>query len=235
MNAIDMLHDDHRHLKQLVRQLVQHPLLGATERLALVDRIADDLALHTQLEEDVFYPAFRLAAEGKEDVLFFEAVEEHRVVDQKALPDLKAAVASNPDVFNGRAKALKELLEHHLAEEERDMFPKARALMTEESLMEVGHRMAVRRAELYAAGIRGHDETAPDDVLGRMAAKAERAADQVQRVVDSISADPVRALTELTERATSTATAVARGVYEGVQKGLDGAQDERKRSGRTRN
>jgi hypothetical protein len=79
--------------------------------------------------------------------MFFEALEEHRAAGDLVLPDLLRTDVSS-DQFGGRAKVLKELVEHHADEEEKEMFPRAKALMDKAQLRELGERMATRKAEL---------------------------------------------------------------------------------------
>ena len=160
MNAIDMLEEDHRHIKQLLRQLCQTPATSAQARRGLVERVEDSLFMHTRMEEDVFFPALKKATAGHKDALAFEALEEHRVIEQKALPDLKDADLTG-DAFEGRAKVLKELVERNIQREEKDIFPIARDAMSAAQLNEVGHLLSVRRAELFSEKMApenaGHD------------------------------------------------------------------------------
>src|SRR5205085_1315083 len=103
--------------------------------------------IHTQIEEEIFYPAFKEAARSKSDKeLFFEANEEHHVVDL-VMPEIKD---TDPDAedFAAKAKVLKDLIEHHAEEEETEMFPKARKLMGRDELRELGERLEQRKAEL---------------------------------------------------------------------------------------
>jgi hypothetical protein len=81
--------------------------------------------------------------------MFFEAREEHRAVDDLVLPDL---LKTKPDSerFAGRAKVLKELVEHHADEEEKEMFPKARKAITGDLMHELAKRMVARKKELKA-------------------------------------------------------------------------------------
>lgn len=147
-SAIDLLKDDHKKVRGLLAKLekAQSP----DKRTALLDKVHDELAVHVKLEEEIFYPAFRKALDSKEgDKIFFEAREEHRTVDDMVLPDL---LKTRPDseAFAGRAKVLKELVEHHADEEEDEMFPKARKAMGIELLRDLGGRMAARKKELKA-------------------------------------------------------------------------------------
>ncbi len=77
----------------------------------------------------------------EEDVMYFEAKEEHRTVDSLVLPDLKVTDPSTPE-FAGRVKVVKELLEHHIEEEETEMFPQAKKLLGKAKLDELGAQIA---------------------------------------------------------------------------------------------
>jgi hypothetical protein len=88
-----------------------------SRREELLEEIEMELKIHTTIEEKIFYPAFREAAEKKDDrKLYYEAVEEHHVVDT-VLPELKATEVGS-EVFAAKAKVLKDLVEHHAEEEE---------------------------------------------------------------------------------------------------------------------
>jgi hypothetical protein len=115
--------------------------------------IEQELTIHTKIEEDIFYPAFREAAEKQDDrKLYYEALEEHHVVDT-VLPEIKK---SNPasDEFAAKAKVLKDLVEHHAEEEESEMFPRARKLMEREELIELGARLMEEKESLAQGGRR---------------------------------------------------------------------------------
>ena len=122
MDALELLGEDHRHLRELLRQMSTTPAQDVQAREGLVARLEHDLAVHARMEEEVFYPA--LVADGSQEhkMLQAEALEEHRLIERQALPDLAGTPAAAPE-FEGRAKALKELVEHHIGEEERDLFP----------------------------------------------------------------------------------------------------------------
>ena len=88
--------------------------------------------------------SFKLPNDAK---MYFEALEEHRAAGELVLPDLlKTEVDS--EKFSGRVKVLKELFEHHADEEEKEMFKRARALMSKKALEELGEQMAQRKVEL---------------------------------------------------------------------------------------
>ncbi|HSP32731.1 MAG TPA: hemerythrin domain-containing protein [Thermoanaerobaculia bacterium] len=143
-NAIAMLKSDHANVKRLLRELNETSDRAVKGRERLVNEIEREVKMHAQLEEEVFYPAF-LAATEKTDSkdLFYEATEEHHLVDI-VLPSLKAANPKSPE-FGAKAKVLKELLEHHMREEEGEMFVKARQLFDEEQLRQLGDLMQARK------------------------------------------------------------------------------------------
>jgi hemerythrin superfamily protein len=152
MNAIELLKADHEKVRGLFEELTNTTSRAEKTRTQLLAKLRLELDVHTLIEEEIFYPAFREAASGADDKeLIFEALEEHRAAGELVLPDLlETEVAS--ERFGGRAKVLKELVEHHADEEEKDMFPKARKLLGREQLDELGAQMAERKRELMELG-----------------------------------------------------------------------------------
>lgn len=146
-NAIQLLKEDHRKVKDLLGQLIDTTTRAEKTRRQLLDKIEQELSIHTRLEEEIFYPAFRKAGNPDYQKLYFEALEEHRAVEDLVLPDLKKTEPGS-EKFSGRAKVLKELIEHHADEEEKDMFRKANQSMSKEELAELGTRMSERKQEL---------------------------------------------------------------------------------------
>ncbi len=147
MNALKMLKADHQHVKQLLSELVETSNRAAKKREELLSEISQDLRVHAKIENDIFYPAFREAGKKSDKPIFFEAVEEHRAVENLVLPDLEKSDLSS-DEFAGRAKVLKDLIEHHSQEEENEMFPRAKELMSEEQLMALGEQMEELKTSL---------------------------------------------------------------------------------------
>lgn len=148
MNAIELLTQDHKTIKALLGELEATTARGVKKRTELLDRIDAELKVHTSIEEEIFYPAFKKAGDGKDDnETYFEAMEEHRAAGELVLPDLlKTEPAS--EQFSGRAKVLKELVEHHADEEEKEMFKRARQLFDKAELDRLGKQMAQRKNEL---------------------------------------------------------------------------------------
>jgi hemerythrin superfamily protein len=143
LDAIALLKQDHEKVKGLLESL---ELATGARRAKLLGQIEQELTVHTTIEEEIFYPAWREAARKKDDqTLYYEAVEEHNVV-KTFLPE--AASGANNEELKAKAKVLKELVEHHAEEEEKDMFPRARKTMERDELRELGERMAARKREL---------------------------------------------------------------------------------------
>jgi hemerythrin superfamily protein len=148
-NPIEALKADHKKVKGLLKELADTTTRAVKTRPELLKTIEKELAVHTKLEEEIFYPAFRKAGGSEHDKMFFEGMEEHRAVEKLVLPDLKKADPAS-EQFSGRAKVLKELVEHHADEEEKEMFPKAKKKLSAAELNELGERMEKRRVELMA-------------------------------------------------------------------------------------
>jgi hemerythrin superfamily protein len=146
-NPITMLKADHAHVRRLLRELNNTGDRAVKERERLVREIERELKTHAQIEEELFYPTFKALAEDSEKVdLFYEATEEHHLVDM-VLPALKAANPKSHE-FAAKAKVLKELVEHHAGEEEKKMFVAARQLMTDEQMQTLGELMQARKESI---------------------------------------------------------------------------------------
>lgn len=142
-DAIALLKQDHETVRGLLSSLENATGARRAKLLAQIDR---ELQIHTTIEEEIFYPAWREAARKKDDqTMYYEAVQEHRVVES-FLPG--AGTGENNEDLKAKAKVLKELVEHHADEEEKEMFPRARKVMEREELRELGARMEARRKEL---------------------------------------------------------------------------------------
>jgi len=162
MNAIQLLKEDHKKVRALLAELESTTPRGVKKRSQLLERIAKELRVHTKIEEEIFYPAFKAAGEkSDDDKMYFEALEEHRAAGDLVLPDLEKTDPGS-DRFSGRAKVLKELVEHHAGEEEKEMFPRARKLLSAAELNALGAQMAARKKELMAE---------PEGLVARTAVK----------------------------------------------------------------
>jgi len=146
MNAIDLLKADHQRVKAILTQLSESTERGIKKRTELLAKLEMEISIHTKLEEEILYPAFKEAGGKEQDVMYYEAKEEHRTVDSLVLPDLKLTDPATPE-FSGRVKVVKELLEHHIEEEETAMFPQANKLLGKAKLNELGQQMEQMKAQ----------------------------------------------------------------------------------------
>ncbi|HEX7153828.1 MAG TPA: hemerythrin domain-containing protein [Thermoanaerobaculia bacterium] len=145
-NAIDLLRADHERLRQLLPMLADDAI-ASDKRRELLGEIEKDIKLHSLVEEEVFYPAYKDAASSREAIdMYYESLEEHHVVDM-LLPEL-LPLDPTSDAFRAKAKVLRELFEHHAKEEEEDMFRKAAEMIGAAALQDLGDRMQRRKIEL---------------------------------------------------------------------------------------
>ncbi len=147
MNAIDLLIEDHERVKDILTRLTESTERAVKTRADLLQKLEMEVTIHTQLEEQILYPAYKEAGDKEELKMYYEAKEEHRAVDSLVLPDLKVTDPGSVE-FSGRAKVCKELLEHHIEEEESEMFPQARELFDAARLEEMGEQMSELRDRL---------------------------------------------------------------------------------------
>lgn len=151
MDAITILKEDHKKAKRLLTKLAATTERGLATRMRLLEQVQEELDAHMAIEEEIFYPAFRKAAEERDDrIMYLEAHDEHTV----AINELSSLRLLDPgsELFAAKAKVLKELVEHHIEEEEGEMFPKARELMARNELVELGEQMQSRRKVLHDTG-----------------------------------------------------------------------------------
>jgi hemerythrin superfamily protein len=141
MNAITMLSKDHDAIRKLLAELESTTERGVKTREELFGRIKADLTVHETIEEEIFYPALKEHPKAKDIVL--EAYEEHNVVD--TIMAEMSALPFDDETWGAKATVMKENIEHHIEEEEGEMFRNARRVFDEAELEELGRRMEARR------------------------------------------------------------------------------------------
>lgn len=141
MDAIALLKADHNKVKRLLNELETTTERGEKIRAELFSTIKGELTLHEIVEEEIFYPALKSHPRAKEVVL--EGYEEHNVVD-KLMSELEDLPVTD-ERWGAKATVMKENIEHHIEEEEGEMFQKARQVFDEDELEELGTRMEVRK------------------------------------------------------------------------------------------
>jgi hemerythrin superfamily protein len=145
MNAITMLRRQHREVAELFKHF--HKARTAKQRREIFEMIADALTIHASIEEKHFYPSVKKKA--TEDLLL-ESVEEHLQV-KRVIADLLKVDANNP-AFSAKVKVLQDDVEHHVEEEEEELFPKVRKLFSSEDLESLAEAMQETEAELSGEG-----------------------------------------------------------------------------------
>jgi iron-sulfur cluster repair protein YtfE (RIC family) len=142
MKATSLLESQHRRVESLLKQLES----GIADHEALRDELANHLAAHMAIEQDIFYPAIKRV----NDDLVNESYEEHALAEVA----LKRLLATDPedDEFRARVIALKDLLQHHLQEEEEELFPAVQRVLDKEALEQLGQTMQQRFEVVLAAG-----------------------------------------------------------------------------------
>lgn len=160
-NAVELLEADHTRVRQALEELATGG--GSTrQRQDLLLLIAREVEAHTVVEEDIFYRAYRRAVKGQpEERRFFEFMEKHEIAETV----LGKLLEDDPDSleFAARVHVLREVLEGHMEEEERMLFPRARELFSEAELSAFGAEFLERKKELASGALEGDEDLGEDD------------------------------------------------------------------------
>jgi hemerythrin superfamily protein len=135
MNALEVLKQDHQKVKGLFKEATGS--LDQNKRKELFDKIDTELEIHAHIEETVFYPALETHEELKDMVA--EALEEHQEV--KIMLEELEELGSESHDFGSKLQELIESVEHHVEEEEGEMFPKVREVFDESQLEQLGQEL----------------------------------------------------------------------------------------------
>jgi hemerythrin-like domain-containing protein len=138
MDGLRLLKDEHDKVKKMLAEGESTTERGVKTRQELFDRLKHDLEIHERMEEEVLYPA--LKQHPKTRKIAFEGFEEHHVVDT-ILGELGSTSPAD-ETWAAKFAVAKENLEHHIEEEESEMFPNARKVLSAEELDQLGERMA---------------------------------------------------------------------------------------------
>lgn len=146
-DATTLLAKDHKEVKALFKRYAKlcKADAGGNERQPLAEQICQMLTVHAKIEEDIFYPA--VAASGVDEDLVDEAEVEHA-----SAKDLIAQIQSmgpDDDLYDAKVTVLGEYINHHVEEEEGEMFPKARRAKVD--LVGLGEQLKQRKQELMTA------------------------------------------------------------------------------------
>jgi hemerythrin superfamily protein len=145
-DAIALLKADHAAVKKLFAQEEKATQHGGQKKQDTFNQIKAALTVHATIEEEIFYPAVKKArAENVKDEVR-EGYEEHKQI--KNLLAQISGITTADETWDMKVKVLKEDVEHHVKEEEGEMFPDARKFLGEGKLVELGARLEARKREL---------------------------------------------------------------------------------------
>lgn len=136
MNIIDMLKQDHQEAAAMMDR-IESAGEGESSVKTTFDQLKRALTLHTQIEETIFYPALRNNEETADQIS--DSFEEHQEV-KDLLAEMAGLQAGNEE-FIGLMSDLRNAVEHHVEEEENELFPKAQKILGESRLQEMGQQM----------------------------------------------------------------------------------------------
>lgn len=143
MDAIELLKQQHDEVKQLFTELEETE--DVEERSSIFAELADAFVIHSHLEEQIFYPT---VFEDETEEELREAVEEH-LQAKRIIADM-LEMSPDDEQWAAKCMVLKEDIEHHVEEEEDELFPTVRKLFTKKRMAELGRELADRQEELEA-------------------------------------------------------------------------------------
>lgn len=144
MDALGLLKEDHDRVKKMLQELESTTERGVKTRERLFTKVKQDLEVHETIEEEIFYPALKDHTKTKEIAL--EAYEEHHVVDT-VMVEIEG-VPYDDERWGAKFKVMQENLEHHIEEEEGEMFKQAKQVFEPTELTQLGESMMRRKEEL---------------------------------------------------------------------------------------
>jgi hemerythrin-like domain-containing protein len=147
MNAITLLKEDHKKVKKLLNEVDDTTERAVKTREELFGKIKKEMDVHETIEEEIFYPALKEHPKAKDIVL--EGYEEHHVVD--TIMGEISALSYDDEKWTAKFAVMKENIEHHIEEEEGDMFETAKKVFEDDELQELGRRMEERKKSAEAA------------------------------------------------------------------------------------
>ena len=154
MDATELIEKDHDRVEELFRRFrggggitgMMRRVAGTVtprERRTALARIRGELAMHTRLEEEIFYPTARRTGDAEITRLLDESLKEHRRVKE-----LLGKIGADTEELDAQLDALEQCFQHHVSEEENEMLPRVRMLIDERRRAELGRRMQARKRAL---------------------------------------------------------------------------------------
>jgi iron-sulfur cluster repair protein YtfE (RIC family) len=145
MDAIELLKEDHEKVSDLFDEVeeTEESENNGGQKIRLFEQIKNELETHTHIEETIFYPACKQYP--KLESMVAEALEEHKQV--KTLLSELSSMNDGSEVFDAKLQVLQDNVEHHVEEEEDELFPKVRDEMTQDQIDELGAKMEAAKAQ----------------------------------------------------------------------------------------
>ena len=137
MDAISLLKADHDKVKKMLAEGEETTERAEKTRTELFEKLKGEMMIHERIEEEIFYPALKAHPKAKDIVL--EGYEEHHVVDE-IMGELETTDVTD-ETWGAKFKVMKENIEHHIEEEEGEMFKTARSVFDTDELESLGARM----------------------------------------------------------------------------------------------
>lgn len=137
MDAFALLKADHEKVAEILSSIEETTERAIKGREELFTRLKKELDLHALIEEEIFYPALEDTDTARDITL--EAYEEHRLAKQ--LLEELASQPKDTEEWTAKFKVLKENIEHHVEEEEGEMFKKARQALSDEEIKDLGAQL----------------------------------------------------------------------------------------------
>jgi hemerythrin-like domain-containing protein len=147
MDAFELLKQDHKKVSGIFEKLEPTTERGVKTREELFTQLKQELDVHTRIEETILYPVLKESKETKDITL--EAYEEHNVVKQ-LLAELEE-LPKDDETWGAKLTVLKENVEHHVEEEEDEMFKSARKVLSQQEIEELGARLEAAKQEQLKA------------------------------------------------------------------------------------
>lgn len=147
MDPFKLLKEDHEKVTEIFEKLESTTEKAVKKREELFDKLSNELEIHAQIEEQIFYPALKKANETREVTL--EGFEEHKIIKQ-LLQEMES-LSKESEQWTAKLSVLQETVEHHVEEEEGEMFKSAREALSKEQLNDLGARMGAQKKKLAEA------------------------------------------------------------------------------------
>ena len=185
MDGITLLKDDHKRVQKHFRDFETSSGRAVVARASAAQAAVRELAVHSALEEQIFYPAVRLEVDDL-DAEVLESLEEHHVV--KWLCAELAGMTPDDERFAAKMAVLIENVRHHVRDEEAELFPAVRQALGRRRLAELGELVEKARPAATTRPHRRAPDTPPANaVVGLVAGAIDRVRDAGARLVDQLT------------------------------------------------